>query len=298
MMQTLTETPTGFDQTTWRCEDNVTHHDPNCRLVAGHVTECDYDTRGAMCCFRCFELPKLQPFERVVDAVTKRPGKPDTHRPPTDNDPTPDGVGVDVDLGAMESRLVGLPDKLPRDLRISAQSIRTAEVWLAGYTGTMDFLLGLKADWDGTLSEGQARAVLNCWRAEAVRATNPTGGSAQPQTGPVTALQIRATPAGVYMTEAGDRVRIDKPEHGNWAGWVFVSEGSEHRRDAARYGRQAPDGYYQGLHVDRLVEIADDPLAAAARYGRHTGVCGLCGRTLEDPESVSRGVGPVCANKF
>ena len=33
----------------------------------------------------------------------------------------------------------------------------------------------------------------------------------------------------------------------------------------------------------------------AARFGLLTGVCACCGRTLTDPESIARGIGPVCA---
>jgi hypothetical protein len=30
----------------------------------------------------------------------------------------------------------------------------------------------------------------------------------------------------------------------------------------------------------------------------HTGVCGYCGRPLTDPESVLRGIGPICRKKI
>jgi hypothetical protein len=41
-----------------------------------------------------------------------------------------------------------------------------------------------------------------------------------------------------------------------------------------------------------------DPLEQAIAYGRKTGECSCCGRTLSDPESVERGIGPICATKF
>ena len=41
---------------------------------------------------------------------------------------------------------------------------------------------------------------------------------------------------------------------------------------------------------------ADDE--ALARYGRETGTCGVCHRTLTDPESVALGIGPVCRQGF
>lgn len=48
----------------------------------------------------------------------------------------------------------------------------------------------------------------------------------------------------------------------------------------------------------KVLEVAADPLGAAVAYGRLTGRCACCGRTLSDPESVARGIGPICADKF
>jgi hypothetical protein len=33
-------------------------------------------------------------------------------------------------------------------------------------------------------------------------------------------------------------------------------------------------------------------------FGKAFGVCGECGRTLTNPESIERGIGPICAGKF
>jgi hypothetical protein len=50
--------------------------------------------------------------------------------------------------------------------------------------------------------------------------------------------------------------------------------------------------------VAKPLTILADPRAASAAYGRLVGRCGVCGRPLEDPESVERGIRPVCADKF
>lgn len=47
-----------------------------------------------------------------------------------------------------------------------------------------------------------------------------------------------------------------------------------------------------------LLAVANDPLGAAISYGRATGSCACCGRTLTDPVSVERGIGPICADNF
>lgn len=47
-----------------------------------------------------------------------------------------------------------------------------------------------------------------------------------------------------------------------------------------------------------VVETMADPVAAAVAYGRRTGNCACCGRELENKESIERGIGPVCADKY
>lgn len=47
-----------------------------------------------------------------------------------------------------------------------------------------------------------------------------------------------------------------------------------------------------------IIEIGRDPQAAAVAHGKQTGSCAICGRHLENAESVERGIGPICADKF
>lgn len=53
-----------------------------------------------------------------------------------------------------------------------------------------------------------------------------------------------------------------------------------------------------GAVKDLLVEIEADPLAAAIKYGRLSSRCCSCGRDLTNPESIARGIGPDCAERF
>jgi len=39
-------------------------------------------------------------------------------------------------------------------------------------------------------------------------------------------------------------------------------------------------------------------LAEAEAFGVRFGICGECGRTLTNPDSIERGIGPICAGKF
>ena len=47
-----------------------------------------------------------------------------------------------------------------------------------------------------------------------------------------------------------------------------------------------------------LVAIEKDPEAAAVLHGKASGNCSVCGRDLTDPESIERGIGPICAGKY
>ncbi len=39
-------------------------------------------------------------------------------------------------------------------------------------------------------------------------------------------------------------------------------------------------------------------LAAVSKYGKETGTCLVCGRTLTNPDSIEAGIGPICASRF
>jgi hypothetical protein len=57
-------------------------------------------------------------------------------------------------------------------------------------------------------------------------------------------------------------------------------------------------GVNQADLLAALLDIEKDPEAAAVLHGKLSGNCSVCGRDLTDPESVARGIGPICAGKF
>lgn len=46
-----------------------------------------------------------------------------------------------------------------------------------------------------------------------------------------------------------------------------------------------------------IVKLGEDPMEAAVAYGRVTGECAICGRRLDNADSIARGIGPICAEK-
>jgi len=125
-------------------------------------------------------------------------------------------------------------------------------------------------------------------KAEAVTATDPN------------ALDLSTIPSGMYAVPGGDtrlKLRINHPTKGKWVGWVFVDDGAEYG-SRQKYGAQKPGGRYTGKLVEQLRVILSNPIEASGAYGRLVGVCGICGRKLEDEQSVAFGIGPVCRAKF
>lgn len=109
------------------------------------------------------------------------------------------------------------------------------------------------------------------------------------------ALSVLETqvPAGRYAVGAEGATKfykIDKPTEGRWAGYVFVKV-------------QASDELHpvknRNARIDVLHAIVSQGVQQSMeRYGRELGVCGHCSRTLTDPESIARGIGPICAGKL
>lgn len=139
----------------------------------------------------------------------------------------------------------------------------------------------------GSLTEGQLAAVRRNLAKE------PTGALASD-------LDISSL-KGYYAVPNGDtrlKICVRKPgANSRYHGWTFVDDGAEYG-SRRTYGRQAPNGTYTGEIQDALRAILADPMAAQVAYGHLTGVCGRCGRILEDEESVAAGIGPICATKI
>jgi hypothetical protein len=44
--------------------------------------------------------------------------------------------------------------------------------------------------------------------------------------------------------------------------------------------------------------VAADPEQAAVAYGKRFGQCSVCARELTNEDSINRGIGPICAERF
>lgn len=85
------------------------------------------------------------------------------------------------------------------------------------------------------------------------------------------------------------------PDTGTNPGAVYVKEGDT-------YLGKITDGRFFSSMDEALqaqvVAVASNPFEAAKAYGLRTGECSCCHRTLTNGDSIDRGIGPICAEKF
>lgn len=105
-------------------------------------------------------------------------------------------------------------------------------------------------------------------------------------------------PAGRYAVTGDDGTtdfyRVDRPTEGRWDGYIFVKLllGGPHGHPREE---RVPIRNIQTI-LDKVAKAG--PKAASIRYGKELGSCGVCGRTLTNPESIEAGIGPVCRGKM
>jgi len=100
------------------------------------------------------------------------------------------------------------------------------------------------------------------------------------------------------------------PAHGNNPGAIYVKDNGQYvGKIPAGASTFAPGRDFDQSRLPALVEAMADPAAAvkadAARRAQllledpaMTIPCGCCGLTLSNPESIARGIGPICAGKW
>lgn len=126
------------------------------------------------------------------------------------------------------------------------------------------------------LTPGQAKGILNLAVAEARSARRVAVEAATPQRPPV-------TEAGVYMLE--DVVYRVKPSQ-------------QGRLYALAFDPETQSFEYAAGAIKRLSSEDLMTVEQAERFGQRFGICAVCARVLTNPKSITRGIGPVCADKL
>lgn len=165
----------------------------------------------------------------------------------------------------------------------------------------------------GSLTAGQLAAALRCVekfgaakRAKEERAAVAVSSAKEVDIKPIQEAFERAKSKGLkrpkmYLLGGETRLCFSRaPDGGKNAGAVYVKHSST---EGTYLGKIADGKFFASRDCDadmtRAVESAcADPENAAIAFGKTFGVCSCCGRDLTDPDSVARGIGPVCADNF
>ena len=86
------------------------------------------------------------------------------------------------------------------------------------------------------------------------------------------------------------------PDSGVNAGAIYVKVDGE-------YAGKVTGGYWLPCRapegtLEKLQEIAKDPLGSAVAYGKRTWNCSACGRDLTNHGCIEKGIGPICAERW
>lgn len=192
--------------------------------------------------------------------------------------------------------------------------VNAANEYIDNYEGTFGFMLSIKAKRERgwALSPAVLKGALNCLLAESQRQGQFRQETKQENivygSGEITPV----VPDGNYTIVWDDdgkeyttvRLKNDKkgPTKGRKAGVQIVSVkyGSDYRRIGYVAGdkfipwRSFVDSGRQAAAITMLLE-SDNYETFGMAYAMQSGCCYRCGRQLEVPASLYRGLGPVCA---
>jgi hypothetical protein len=84
---------------------------------------------------------------------------------------------------------------------------------------------------------------------------------------------------------------------GKNAGALYVKEGETYLGKIAG-GKLFASRDCSQENKDRILAVAADPEQAAVAYGKRFGQCSVCARELTNEDSINRGIGPICAERF
>lgn len=205
--------------------------------------------------------------------------------------------------------------------RKAQEAADNAEAWLAAnpveaawlqepvrgdFTFHADMLAALRQY--GSFTERQEAAVRSAAAKSAARKAQWAAEKAAKEAGAAT-VDISAIRAG--FASASQHLKRPKlrvadvqfslaPATGRNAGSIYVVRAS----DDVYLGKITEDNRFitsrecDAATEAEVIRVATDPKAAAEAHGHEYGYCSCCGRELTNPESVARGIGPICADRW
>jgi hypothetical protein len=180
-----------------------------------------------------------------------------------------------------------------------------------GFSFASDMLAKVKAG--EPLSDNMRAAIERCMKQDAERAEQRAAEKfvAEQRAEPVNTVNLqaveqafgRALQAGIRhpkLTLDGFTLSPAKTGGRN-EGAIYVKQGRDY--EGTYLGKVLGGAFLPTRECDddtkqRVLAAMADPLAAAVAYGQKFGKCAVCARDLTDPESIERGIGPICAERM
>lgn len=88
------------------------------------------------------------------------------------------------------------------------------------------------------------------------------------------------------------------PETGSNPGFIYIKSNKQYAGKISPDGEFFPVSSCSEITKNYLKSFSQNPLTVVSQYGRETGNCALCNRTLTKQESIDFGVGPICREKY
>lgn len=113
----------------------------------------------------------------------------------------------------------------------------------------------------------------------------------------------RPNQQGVFIKaialQSGDTTVKFQPgsEGSQWEGMIFAKSGDK-KLGYVKNGAFTRRFECTDAEAAAVIDCAQDPEKAAVAYGKAWSSCGICGRQLLNDESIARGIGPICAERF
>lgn len=231
------------------------------------------------------------------------------------------GSGVRRYKQTAEQRQKARDAAAARKAKQEAASAASADAWLAAnpveaewlrqpVTGSFTFHADmLEALFKyGSLTERQEAAVRNAAAKAAARKAQWAAEKAAREAGAAVLSmgKIRAGFDSAVQHLKRPKLRIANvqfslaPATGRNAGCIYVVRAD----DDTYLGKITPEDKFlrarecTDADAEVVARVAADPAAAATAHGHEYGYCACCNRELTNPESVARGIGPICADRW
>ena len=211
--------------------------------------------------------------------------------------------------------------------RKTARELSAVEAWKAENRAEAEWLVATAPRWEvaasllaslhrfGSLTEKQHALVLNGIARDAARsaakaeraANAPAVDASKIEQAFATAVEkaqrkgqkgVFKKPLRLRATNAVDVLFTPGSAGSQWEGMLFAKTPDGKKLGHIKGGKFNARFECSPVEQAAVLDCAANPEIAAVAFGKAWSTCAVCGLLLTNDESIERGIGPVCAEKF